>query len=95
MSFPIHCWTELKVIEQWPSTGMVAVPQVGHKIQSRLMHKDGFQLELVVVEVVWKYSDFVSHYVPHIELHASESRNDTGFAEWYALKTKTGNTTIP
>lgn len=93
----IRCHTCLDLVrgESWPSQ-MPAVPRIGDKIQSTLEHRNGFHLELEVVDVTWKYNGTLG-WVPEIELHQTnfhkrlnckngEPRTGSlrAFYEWYA-----------
>lgn len=95
----VVCHTNLDLShEEWATT-MPCVPAVGHTIVSRTVHDRGFQLELRVTAIEWKYDSILKEWVPKIELHMTDwqcrlpaSREGAAvgsivaFYEWYAPK---------
>jgi len=87
----VNCRTNLDLAhaEEWP-TELPAVPNIGHKIQSKHKWQNNFQLVLEVVDVRWEYVEgYVKNddsYKPFIELHIPRYRNQSisDFYEWYA-----------
>lgn len=87
----VHCHTNLDLMkaEVWPQY-LPTVPAIGHRIQSEKVWKDGFQLQLEVCGITWKYSER-DNWVPYIELHLTSIQKQfpkglCGFYEWYAPK---------
>lgn len=92
----VRCHTNLDLAgERWP-VELPAVPRVGDLIQSAAKH-GVFRLSLQVVRVSWECAQWDDDYVPHIELHMTETQKRlpasregaaqgsiVAFYEWYA-----------
>ncbi|MCK9569128.1 hypothetical protein M0R72_09315 [Candidatus Pacearchaeota archaeon] len=87
----VHCRTNLDDvmrIEEWP-TELTERPMVGDRIQSKTNHPRGFQLELEVAYVTWKYAGGLDKYPPwYLEVYLSlpswqKSLSIREWQEWY------------
>jgi|APSaa5957512622_1039677.scaffolds.fasta_scaffold165572_2 hypothetical protein len=81
----VRWYSKLKLYnESWPEE-IQEVPHIGHKIESKTIWKDGFQLILKVVGVQWRYISEIDAYIPFIELaDCHDGRGRADFYMWYA-----------